>query len=202
VVDDPIRVRQLLGYQTTDTGLYARLTPREFLSYFGSLHDMPSARIKERSQALVREFDMESFADRPCGTLSTGQKQRVSLARTLLHDPPVVVLDEPTNGLDILSSHFVVEALRKAAADGRAVLFSSHIMSDVELASDRLVVIHQGEVVAAGTIAELNAQVGEPTLSRTFLRLVRSPAHTLLSPESALSAQPTAAAIPSNPEAA
>ena len=173
-VTESLAVRHVLGYQTGDTGLYGRLSPIEFLLYFGQLHGMSRQRIQERTQVLVEQLDMGDFASKLCSTLSTGQKQRVSLARTLLHDPPVLVLDEPTNGLDIVSSHFVVEALRHAAAHGKAVIFSSHIMSDVELASDRLVIVHHGRLLSAGTIPSIIAEQSASSLSEAFLRLVHA----------------------------
>ena len=173
-VTDSLAVRHVLGYQTGDTGLYGRLSPIEFLHYFGQLHGMSRQRIQERTQVLVEQLDMGEFASKLCSTLSTGQKQRVSLARTLLHDPPVLVLDEPTNGLDIVSSHFVVEALRHAAAHGKAVIFSSHIMSDVELASDRLVIVHHGRLLGRGTIPAIIAEQSASSLSEAFLRLVHA----------------------------
>lgn len=173
-VTDSLTVRHVLGYQTGDTGLYGRLSPTEFLQYFGQLHGMSRQRIQERTQVLIAQLDMGAFASKLCSTLSTGQKQRVSLARTLLHDPPVLVLDEPTNGLDIVSSHFVVEALRHAAAQGKAVVFSSHIMSDVELASDRLVIVHHGRLLSAGTIPSIIAEQSASSLSEAFLRLVHA----------------------------
>jgi sodium transport system ATP-binding protein len=173
-VADSLAVRHVLGYQTGDTGLYGRLNPIEFLRYFGQLHGMSRQTIQERTHTLIDQLDMGTFANKLCATLSTGQKQRVSLARTLLHDPPVLVLDEPTNGLDIVSSHFVVDALRHAAAQGKAVIFSSHIMSDVELASDRLVIVHHGRLIATGTIPDIIAEQSASSLSQAFLKLVHA----------------------------
>ena len=171
-IAEPLRVRAQLGYQTGDTGLYGRLTPIEFLRYFARLQGIGEADAKARIEVLSRDFGLDEFAKRHCATLSTGQKQRVSLARALLHDPPVLVLDEPTSGLDILSSSFVLEALRAAARAGRAVLFSTHILSEVELVCDRVLLLHRGSIVARGTVAELCAQSGEDALARAFLRLV------------------------------
>ena len=167
-----MHARGKLGYQTGDTGLYGRLTPREFLTYFGKLQGMPKAEIQPKVAASIASFQMGEYADRQCSTLSTGQKQRVTLARTLLHDPPVVVLDEPTSGLDIVSSSFMLQALTRAAEDGRAVLLSTHILSEVELICDRILVMDRGKIVARGTVAELCEQCDAPNLTRAFLSLV------------------------------
>lgn len=173
VVCDPLAARAALGYQTAETGLYPRLTPRETLAFFGELHGMRPSDIQERAASLIARLDMASFADRPCNTLSTGQRQRTSLARTLLHRPPVLLLDEATSGLDLVSSAFLLRALREAAADeGSAVLFSTHLMSEVELLCDRVIVLREGAVVATGTASELCAATASPSLSLAFLRLV------------------------------
>lgn len=172
VVADPLAVRTVLGYQTGDTGLYGRLTPPEFLRYFGELHGIAKATLEERIARLVDEFDISPFAERLCGNLSTGQKQRVTLARTLLHDPPVVVLDEPTSGLDIVSAQFILDTLSRLAAEGRAVLFSTHIMSEVELVCERAIIIHRGRVIADDRLAGLVAGVEAPNLARAFLRWI------------------------------
>jgi len=157
---EPLVVRAHIGYQTGDTGLYGRLTAVEFLRYFGRLHDMAPDALEQRIETLVADFDMEDFAEQRCETLSTGQKQRVGLARALLHDPPVLVLDEPTAGLDIVSSQFVMRTLEAARDEDRAILFSTHILSEVELVCDRVLVLHQGRIIARGTVGEIIEQAG------------------------------------------
>ncbi|MFT6399690.1 MAG: sodium transport system ATP-binding protein [Bradymonadia bacterium] len=169
---DPLSVRARIGYHTGDTGLYARLSPREFLHYFAKLNSLPRSLADERVETLIETFGISEFAGRLCGNLSTGQGQRVSLARTLLADPPVIVFDEPTSGLDIVSAQFILDALRAFAASGRAVLFSTHIMSEVELICDRVVMLHRGEVVQNGTVQEIVKEAGEPNLTRAFLKLI------------------------------
>ena len=122
---------------------------------------------------MVERFELGEFANRPCGTLSTGQRQRVSVARALLNDPDAVVLDEPTTGLDLVSSQFIHDALRECAKEGRAVLFSTHILSDAELLCDRISIMAGGRIVAEGSVPELLARTGVAQLSRAFLTLVR-----------------------------
>ena len=172
VVTAPLEVRRRLGYLTGDTGLYGRLTPREMLRYFGRLHGLGPSRLAERMAAAVQLLGLEPFADRRCETLSTGQKQRVSIARAVLHDPQVLVLDEPTAGLDILAARDMLAFFRSEADRGKAVVLSTHIMAEVQLICDRACVIHLGRVVAAGTLDELRAAAGERDLSRAFLGLL------------------------------
>ncbi len=165
-------VRRCVGYQTGDTQLYERLTPVEFLEYFGRLQGMERGLVRERIASLMEELDFGGYRDRLCGGLSTGQKQRVNIARALLHDPPVLILDEPTSGLDIVSAHFVVSFLERVRAAGRAVIYSTHIMSEVELLCDRIGVIHRGRLLTTGTLPELLAQTGEDGLTRAFLKVI------------------------------
>jgi sodium transport system ATP-binding protein len=172
-VEEPLKVRASLGYQTGDTGIYGRLTPTEFLRYFGQLHHIPKLTLDDRIRTLVAQFGIDEFDDRLCGNLSTGQKQRVSLARTLLHNPPVVVLDEPTSGLDLVSSQFILDQMRSLADQGHAVLFSTHIMGEVELICDRVVLINRGVVIARGSVDDLKSAAGASSLSRAFLDLVQ-----------------------------
>jgi len=170
--EDPIAVRRKLGYQTGDTGLYERLTPVEFLQYAGELHMMDRSTLRRQIDSVVERFGISEFAHRPCGTLSTGQKQRVTLARTILHNPPVLVLDEPTNGLDIVSSSFILTTIRELAAAGTAVLFSTHIMGEVELVADRIVIIDHGAHQATGTLRELLDRTQCAHLSQAFLSIL------------------------------
>jgi len=166
---DPIAAKRRIGFLSGDTQLYQRLTPREVLTYFGRLYQLDKAVIAARSAALVAELDMAGFADRPCGTLSSGQKQRANVARAFLHDPPLLILDEPTNALDVVSGQFIVRAIRQARDAGRAVLFSTHIMGEAEYLCDRIVLIHQGRVVDAGPLRDLLARSGCANLTDAFL---------------------------------
>jgi sodium transport system ATP-binding protein len=174
---NPIAAKRRLGFLSGDTQLYHRLSPREVLRYFGQLYELPATVIDERSRTLIADLDMTAYADRPCGTLSSGQKQRANLARAFLHDPPLLILDEPTNALDVISGQFIVRAIRQARDAGRAVLFSTHIMGEAEYLCDRIVLIHQGRVVDAGTLAELLARSGRTNLTDAFLHYAGTAEH-------------------------
>lgn len=169
---EPREVRRHLGFLSSTTALYARLTTREMLAYFGRLYGLRGELLQKRVGALMELLQIVPFADRLCDRLSTGQKQRVSLARTLLHDPPVLILDEPTAGLDVLASQAIVEYIRDCRGHGKTILFSSHVMSEVERICDRVMVVHDGAVVARGTVEQLREQTGERVLEAAFLRLI------------------------------
>jgi sodium transport system ATP-binding protein len=170
---EPLEVRRRIGFLSASMGLYERLTPRELIQFFGRLHGVPEEVLDRRIDALVATFAMEPFARRGCGTLSTGQRQRVSLARTLVHDPPALILDEPTLGLDVLSGQAIYDFVADARTRGRAVLFSTHHMSEVELLADRVGILAGGRLVEEGTAEEIVARSGEPNLARAFLRIAR-----------------------------
>jgi sodium transport system ATP-binding protein len=170
LAEKPLEGKAMIGFLSGDTQLYQRLSAREMLLYFGRLHGLSKERLAARIEALVQDLEMQSFADRPCGTLSTGQKQRANIARAFLHEPSVLILDEPTNALDILSGRFIVESIRKQRASGRAILFSTHIMSEAEYLCDRIAFIHEGRVVDVGDVPTLCARAGEAkNLTDAFL---------------------------------
>ena len=168
-VDDPLSARQNIGFLSGDTALYRRMSPREILQYFGRLHDMSDYEIKEQSEQLIQRLGMKSFADRYCSTLSSGQVQRANIARTLIHNPSVLILDEPTNTLDIITGQFILDAIREAKQDNRAILFSTHYMAEAEALCDRIVILHEGEVCATGTLDELKDQTSLEKLADIFL---------------------------------
>jgi sodium transport system ATP-binding protein len=169
---DRLAAKQRLGFLSGDTQLYQRLTPREVLTYFGRLYAMEEERLSIRVEELVQQLEMTSFASRPCGTLSAGQKQRANIARAFLHEPTLLILDEPTNALDVLSGQFIVESIRRERAAGRAVLFSTHIMGEAEYLCDRIVLMHRGHIVDQGTVADLLERANTGTLREAFLRMV------------------------------
>ena len=173
---EPLEVRRRLGFLAASMGLYARLTARELLRYFANLQGLAGDAAEARVEDGVARFGLGEFADRLCGKLSTGQRQRVSIARAVVHDPPALVLDEPTLGLDVLSSESILRFIEDARGRGRAVLFSTHQMSEVELVADRVGVIAGGRLAAEGTVPQILERTGEPNLARAFLRIVREAA--------------------------
>lgn len=169
---DPEEARRRIGFLSGNTRLYGRLTPPEILRYFGRLYGMPSRAIRERTEELSELLDMREFLGRRCETLSTGQTQKVSIARVLLHDPPALILDEPTLGLDIMTARTILQFIQGAKARGRSIIFSTHYMTEAELLCDRIGLIHRGTVRAEGTLRELCALSGANNLVDAFLRLV------------------------------
>ncbi|MEZ4320522.1 MAG: ABC transporter ATP-binding protein [Myxococcota bacterium] len=165
----PELVRASVGYLSITTGLYDRLTPREMLVSFGRMQGLPDPR--SRAEQLIERFGIAEFADQRCSRLSTGMKQKVSIARALVHDPPVLVLDEPTVGLDVLVAQTFLEFVESAREEGRAVLYSTHIMSEVERLCDRVAIIHEGRIVAARAVDDLIASHG--TVEAAFVAIVK-----------------------------
>ncbi len=172
VVTQAGQVRQSIGFLSGDTGLYRRLTAREILRYFASLYGLDSARFESRLNELVRTLEMSDYLDVKTDKLSTGQKQRVSIARTLIHDPPVLILDEPTAGLDIIASRAIIEFIFQAKRSQRTIIFSTHIMREAERLCDRIGIIHQGKLVAEGTLDQLRGNYNTNDLEEVFTRAV------------------------------
>jgi sodium transport system ATP-binding protein len=171
VVRDPEQVRKRVGFLSTATALYDRLTARETIEYFARLNGLDNLGLRHRSRELIRRLGMEEFADRRCDKLSTGMKQRVSIARTLVHDPPVMIFDEPTAGLDVMSARAILGFIRGCRDERKTVLFSTHVLREAEKLCDTIGVIHRGRLVAEGTLAELCARYGGE-LEDVFVRLV------------------------------
>jgi len=172
VVKNPEKVRQSIGFLSTSTAVYGRLKPLEMLAYFGTLYGLDDATTKRRIDEVVTKLDIAPFADRLCDQLSTGQKQRVSIARAILHDPPVVFFDEPTAGLDVLTAQTILGFIEECRAQGKTVVFSTHIMSEVERLADEVSVIHEGTLKGSGTPAEVMAKESTSSLEQAFLNLV------------------------------
>ncbi len=168
----PQEVRQHIGYLTGSTALYGRLTAREMLAYFGSLYGLSGEMLRRRVDELVETLQMGEFIDGRCDRLSTGQRQRVSIARSIIHNPPVMFMDEPTAGLDVVTSRTIMQFIEDSRRRGHTVLFSTHIMSEAERLCDRIAVIHRGRIVAIGTLEELRARTGERALELVFLSLI------------------------------
>ena len=172
VMKHPADVRRSIGFLSNSTALYGRLTPRETLNYFGKLYGLRDARLKSRVDFVVETLRLQEFLDRPCDKLSTGQKQRTSIGRAILHDPPVMFFDEPTAGLDVITSQTVMEFIEGARDAGKTVIFSTHIMSEAERLCDRIAIIDNGTLRSVGTLADLLASTQSTSLERAFLSSV------------------------------
>ena len=170
----PKTVRRRLGVLPDARGVYKRLTARENIAYFGRLHGMTDADIARRTAELSQALGMDDVLDRQTEGFSQGQRTKTAIARALVHDPKNVILDEPTNGLDVMTTRGLRDFLRQLRGEGRCVIFSSHIMQEVAALCDRIVVIAQGRVMAAGTPDELRAQTGEDNLEDAFVKAIGS----------------------------
>ena len=170
---DPIGVRQRIGFLSGTTGLYPRLTGRETLAYFGKLHGLKKDELEARIAELIETFHLHEFVDGRCEGLSTGQRQRISIARAVVHDPSVLILDEPTTGLDIMAASDMIDFVESRRSAGRCVLFSTHILSEAERLCDRIGVVHHGRTLAVGTLDELRELTGMQFLEQIFKELVR-----------------------------
>lgn len=169
---DPSKVRQNLGFMSASTALYGRMSPRDILKYFGELYGLSGQDLTNRVNSLIDKLEMGSYADGLCDKLSTGQKQRVNIARTLLHDPQVLFFDEPTSGLDVVMSQDVMAFVEDERKRGKTIIYCTHIMSEVERLCDRVICIHDGKMMGEGTVSELKTQTGQETLEQAFLSLV------------------------------
>jgi sodium transport system ATP-binding protein len=167
----PLEARRRLGFLGASMGLYDRMTARELVEYFGRLHGLAGPSLRARVDQLLDRFGVDAFADRFCGLLSRGQRRRVAAARAVVHDPPALVLDEPTTGLDVLSGETIYAFMREERRRGKAILFATHRMEEVDLLADRIGVLRQGTLVAEGTVADLLERTGTDNLTRAFLRL-------------------------------
>lgn len=171
VVKEPAKVRANVGFLAASTALYGRLTARETIAYFGRLNGLSDTRVAERTIQLSVELGMEEFLDRRVDTFSTGMKQKTSIARTLVHDPAVLILDEPTLGLDVMAARGIVRFVRRCRERGKTVIYSTHIMSEVEKLCDRVGIIHGGRLLAEGTLTELREKHGEKDLEEIFVKV-------------------------------
>jgi sodium transport system ATP-binding protein len=171
---DPLGVRRELGVLPDARGLYKRLTARENIEYFGRLHGLPEDLLASRRDALIKALEMGDIAERRTEGFSQGQRVKTAIARALVHDPRNVILDEPTNGLDVMATRALRQFMARLKAEGRCVLFSSHIMQEVAMLCDRIVVIAHGRVVADESPDALRAQTGESNLEDAFVKIIGS----------------------------
>src|ERR1700737_4262438 len=172
VVQEPEKVRANVGFLSTATALYPRLTAQELVEYFGRLNGLDEATLKKRLDDIFSRLDMNGFRDRRCDKLSTGMKQKTSIARTLVHDPPVMIFDEPTLGLDIMTARTIIQFIRECRDRGKTVIFSTHVMSEVEKLCDVIGIIQGGKLLAEGSLAELREKYHEQDLEEIFVTVV------------------------------
>jgi sodium transport system ATP-binding protein len=174
VTKEPRNVRSSVGFLSTATALYGRLSAREMVEYFGRLHGVEETVLQRRIDELFGRLQMNDFRDRRCDKLSTGMKQKVSIARTLVHDPVVMIFDEPTLGLDVMAARTIVQFIRECRDSGKTVIFSTHVMSEAEKLCDRIGIIHGGKLLAEGTLSELRERYGPRDLEDIFVKVVEA----------------------------
>jgi sodium transport system ATP-binding protein len=174
VTGERYAVRRRIGVLSDARGLYLRLTARENIGYYGTLHGVARDALDDRVDHLLRTLGIAAIADRPAQGYSQGERMKVAIARALVHDPATILLDEPTNGLDIMSTRALRDLLHDLRAGGKCLLFSSHVMQEVSALCDRIVILGHGKIAAAGLASELIAQSGAATLEDAFVRLLGS----------------------------
>ena len=165
--------RRKIGFLTGSTGLYARLTPDEVIDYFATLYGVAADVREERKEHLYNLLGMHEFRGKRIGKLSTGMKQKVSICRTMIHDPEVVVFDEPTSGLDVITAENIIQLIRDCKDQGKTVIFSSHIMSEVDLLCDDMAIIHKGNLLFSGTMEKFKSDMQADNLTAEFIRIVQ-----------------------------
>jgi sodium transport system ATP-binding protein len=173
VATEPEAVRRNLGFNSATTALYPRLTARETIEFFARLNGCPDERVAGRVESLIERFGLGSYANARVEKLSQGMKQKVSLARTVAHDPPVLIFDEPTVGLDVLNALEMQKVIAEFRAEGKTLIFSTHIMSEAEKLCDHIAIIHRGKIHACDTLANLRAATGERYLENIFVHYVQ-----------------------------
>jgi len=172
-IKHPEEARKKIGFLTGSTGLYARLTPNELIEYFGSLYALPKNEIVQRKEKLYDLLDMNDFQNKRIGKLSTGMKQKVSICRTMIHDPEVVIFDEPTSGLDVITAENIIKLISDCKKEGKTVIFSSHIMSEVDLLCDDLAIVHKGKLLFNDSMEAFKKQMSTENLTSEFIRIVK-----------------------------
>jgi sodium transport system ATP-binding protein len=172
VVAQPGEVRRHIGFMSANTAIYDRMSAWEMVAYFGRLYGLDEERLRERLETVFAALHMNDFRDLLGAKMSTGMRQKVSIARAIVHDPPVLVFDEPTAGLDVLVARAVLQSIEQLRALGKCILFSTHIMREVERLCDRVAIVSKGRVQACGTLDELRRLHGENDVEELFFRLV------------------------------
>jgi sodium transport system ATP-binding protein len=174
LVENPLEVRRRIGFLSDNTGLYGRLTAREMIEYYGKLHGMERRKLKARMEELFHALEMTEFVDKRNDLLSTGMKQKVSIARTLIHEPDIIMFDEPTTGLDVAAAEAILNFIESCKKQGRTVIFCTHHMHEVERLCDNIVILNKGRLVFAGSIEQMRTRSGQKLLDKAFLALIKS----------------------------
>jgi len=169
---DPDKVRSKIGFLTGTTGLYARLTPNEMVKYYANLYGINGEVFRKKRDAIFALLEINKFKDRRIGKLSSGMKQKVSIARTLIHNPEVVVFDEPTVGLDVITARSIIKLIRDCREEGTTVIFSTHIMGEVNMLSDDLAIMNKGKIVFNGTFHDFKSGMTSRTIEDEFVKIV------------------------------
>jgi sodium transport system ATP-binding protein len=172
VIAAPEDVRRSLGFYSASTALYPRLTGRETLEFFARINGYPANQVNRRVEALIERFGIAEYADARVEKLSSGMKQKISIARTIVHDPPVLIFDEPTVGLDVMAALEMQRVIHELRGEGKCIIFSTHIMSEAEKLCDRIAIIHQGRILALGTLEEHRQATGQHYLEDIFVHEV------------------------------
>ena len=172
VVTQPAQVRHQIGFVSASTAVYDRMTAWEMVEYFGRFYDMPDAQLRDRMEDIFQRLKINEFRDVLGGKMSTGMKQKVSIARALVHDPPVVILDEATSGLDVLVARAMIETVKTLRDHGKCIIFSTHIMREAERLCDRIAIVHRGRMLTEGTIDALRHQHNQADLEELFFELI------------------------------
>lgn len=172
VVENPEKVRSRIGFLSNNTGIYDRMTAWEMVQYFGRLYGIPEQQLQERIAILFDRLQMNPIRDLLGSKMSTGMKQKVSIARTIVHDPPVLIFDEPTSGLDVLVARNVIDEIKSLRDQGKCIIYSTHIMSEVEKLCHRVAIIYRGRILAMGSVQELTAHQQIPDMEELFFELI------------------------------
>lgn len=178
--ESPEAVRSNIGFMSCNTGIYDRMTAWEMVEYFGRLYGMDGDPLRERMEHVFEILQMNEIRDQLGSKMSTGMKQKVSIARTIVHDPPVMIFDEPTSGLDVLVARNVLQTINLLRDQGKCIIFSTHIMREVEKLCERIAVIHRGRILAIGSVKELAEQYGQPDMEELFFELIEQHEASLL----------------------
>jgi sodium transport system ATP-binding protein len=172
ILKEPEKVKKEIGFLSCDTGLYPRLTAEETVAYFARLNGMEEDEIKKKTEEIFEKLEMNEFKDRRVDKLSSGMKQKVSIARTIIHNPDVLILDEPTLGLDVITSRHIIDFIKRSKEENKCVMFSTHVMHEAEKLCDEIAIIHRGEILEVGNLEELQDKTHLKELDDIFVRIV------------------------------